>query len=63
MKRNRSAMSVFLFSIFLIFVTVPKNVLMFILRGDWEHAKVFLKAVWWNVGAPKTTKKSKLVTA
>ena len=63
MKRNRSGFHVFLFSLFLIFVTVPKNVLMFILRGDWEHAKVFLKAVWWNVGSPKTTKKSKLVTA
>ncbi len=63
MKRNRSTISLFFFTLFLIFVTVPKNVLMFILKGDWDHAKVFLKAVWWNVGSPKTTKKSKLVTA
>lgn len=63
MKRNRSTISLFFFTLFLIFVTVPKNVLMFILKGDWDHAKVFLKAVWWNVGSPKITKKSKLVTA
>lgn len=62
-RRNRSAFNIFMFSMFLIFVTVPKNVLMYLIRGDFDHVKAFLKGVWWNVGSPTSTKKSKLVTA
>lgn len=53
MRRNFSAFNVFLFSLFLVFFTIPKNSLVFILRGQFEHLKVFLKAIWWNVGHKK----------
>jgi GT2 family glycosyltransferase len=49
MRRNFGGINLLLFSLFLIFITIPKNVLMFLLRGQVDHAKVFLKAVWWNV--------------
>jgi GT2 family glycosyltransferase len=49
MRRNFGGINLLLFYLFLIFITIPKNVLMFLLRGQLEHAKVFMKAVWWNV--------------
>jgi GT2 family glycosyltransferase len=49
MRRNFGGINLLLFSLFLFFITIPKNVLMFLLRGQVDHAKVFLKAVWWNV--------------
>jgi GT2 family glycosyltransferase len=49
MRRNFGGINLLLFSLFLVFITIPKNVLMFLLRGQVDHAKVFLKAVWWNV--------------
>lgn len=49
MRRNFKGFNLFLFSLFLIFITIPKNVLIFLLRGEFLHAKIFLKAVWWNV--------------
>ena len=56
MRRNFSAADVFLFSLFLVFFTIPKNSLMYILRGQFDHLKVFLKAIWWNVTHDKNTK-------
>ncbi len=56
MRRNFSAFNVFLFSLFLIFFTIPKNCIVFILRGQFDHLKVFLKAIWWNVVHDKNTK-------
>ena len=49
MRRNFSGLPFFGFSLFLTFVTIPKNILLFLLRGQFDHAKVFLKAVFWNV--------------
>ena len=49
MRRNFGGINFLLFSLFLTFVTIPKNILTFILRGQFDHAKVFLKAVLWNI--------------
>jgi GT2 family glycosyltransferase len=49
MRRNFGGINLLLFSVFLVFITIPKNVLMFLLKGQFEHAKVFLKAIWWNI--------------
>jgi GT2 family glycosyltransferase len=49
MRRNFGGFNLILFYLFLVFVTIPKNILMYILRGDFNNAKQFLKAVWWNV--------------
>ncbi len=49
MRRNFGGSNLLIFSLFLTFFTIPKQVLTFILRGQLSHARVFLKAVWWNV--------------
>ncbi len=48
MRRNRSSTEIFLFSCFLIFFTIPKNVVMYILKGEWPHLSAFLRAIWFN---------------
>jgi GT2 family glycosyltransferase len=49
MRRNFGGWSLVGFILFLTFVTIPKNLLLFVLKGQFDHAKVFLKAIWWNV--------------
>ncbi len=48
-RRNRSGFEIFLFSVFLIFFTVPKNLILYLIKGEWQHAKVFLKAIFWHL--------------
>ena len=49
MRRNFSGINLLLFSLFLIFFTIPKNLLVYLLRGEFKHAQVFIKAIVWNV--------------
>ena len=49
MRRNFKGLSFIGFSLFLTFVTIPKNILQFLLRGQFDHAKAFLKAIFWNI--------------
>ena len=49
MRRNRRASELLLFALFLTLFTFPKNVMMYIIRGEWAHLKVFLQAIWWNL--------------
>lgn len=49
MRRNFGGLGFLGFSLFLTGVTIPKNILMFILRGQFDHAKVFMKAIFWNI--------------
>ncbi len=48
-RRNRSNFEIFLFSLFLLFFTLPKNLILFLIKGEWQHAKVFLKAIFWHL--------------
>jgi len=48
-RRNRSGGQVFLFSLFLIFCTLPKNLILYLIKGEWQHARVFLKAIFWHL--------------
>ncbi len=48
MRRNRSWAERIGFYIFLVFFTIPKNALLYAVKGQWEHLNVFLKAIWWN---------------
>ena len=48
MRRNRSKFQFFLFSVFLFFVTIPKNLISFLIKGEFNHMKSFLKAIQWN---------------
>ncbi|MFK8101015.1 MAG: glycosyltransferase family 2 protein [Saprospiraceae bacterium] len=49
MRRNKTAPQVFLFSLFLIFFTIPKNVFVYLLRGEFQLLKAFWKGIWWHV--------------
>jgi GT2 family glycosyltransferase len=49
MRRNYNGLNFLAFALFMLFVAIPKNILTFILRGPSGHAKVFIKAVYWNV--------------
>ncbi len=49
MRRNYGGLNFGAFLLFLTFVAIPKNILTFILRGSFDHAKVFIKAIFWNV--------------
>ena len=48
MRRNRNTLEVMAFYCFLIFLTIPKNLLLFAIRGEWDHFKAFTRAVKWN---------------
>jgi GT2 family glycosyltransferase len=49
MRRNFGGVNIVGFYLFLMFVTVPKNLLMFVLKGEFDQIKHFVKAVWWNI--------------
>jgi len=50
MRRNYSGWRLAVFFVFLFLVTIPKNMLLYLLRGETENLKAFLRGVWWNFG-------------
>jgi hypothetical protein len=50
MRRNYGGWRLAVFYVFLFLVTIPKNVLLFLLRGETDNLKAFLRGVWWNFG-------------
>ncbi len=48
MRRNKTKAQWIAFCVFLFFFTVPKNSLMFLLKGDFVNLNAFLKAIRWN---------------
>jgi GT2 family glycosyltransferase len=58
MRRNAQPLHLALFTIFLTFITVPKNVLLYIVRGEFELARSFMRGAVWNLHhkAPKPAK-------
>ncbi|MCW5923061.1 MAG: glycosyltransferase family 2 protein [Saprospiraceae bacterium] len=51
MRRNFGGWRLAFFFVFLFLVTIPKNILLYLLRGETENLKAFLRGVWWNFGA------------
>lgn len=49
MKRNFSKLSLIPYFLFLWFVTYPKNLVAYFLRGKTNLMKAFNKGIWWNV--------------
>lgn len=52
MKRNRSTLSYFVFSVYFLGLAVPKLVIKHILKGEWKHISAIKKAVIWNFKNP-----------
>ena len=48
MRRNHGAFQLLAFTLFLVFFTIPKNTLLYLLRGEFAHLRAFYKAIWWN---------------
>ncbi len=63
MRRNRTKMQLMFFYLFLITVTIPKNVILYAIKGDWDHLNSFWKGIWWNVQHTETTEKKTLIPA
>ncbi len=57
MRRNKSGFNFILFIIFLLFATIPKNTILFLLRGQFDHLKAFYKALTWNLSNEKKSPK------
>ncbi|MBK9015682.1 MAG: glycosyltransferase family 2 protein [Saprospiraceae bacterium] len=53
MRRNRTRAQWRAFCVFLFLFTVPKNSLMYLLKGDFVNLKAFLKAIRWNFTGQK----------
>ena len=48
MRRNFNSGSYFLFLLFLIFLTIPKNTILFLIKGKTDHLAKFYQGVFWN---------------
>ncbi len=57
MRRNYGGWRLAIFCVFLFLVTIPKNVLLYLLRGEMENLKAFLRGIWWNFGSKFSKKK------
>jgi GT2 family glycosyltransferase len=53
MRRNTSWYQFTVFSLFLSFVIIPKNILKYIFNRQFKHLKMFVKGVVWNIYTPK----------
>lgn len=49
MRRNKSTAQLLGFTLFLLGFTIPKNTIKFILKGEWDHLKVFYRAITWHL--------------
>lgn len=56
MRRNVSRSQLLSFLVFLVFVVIPKKIIVYTLNGQFIHLKNFFKALAWNINNPKYTK-------
>jgi len=48
-KRNTNGLNLVISFLFFVFVSVPKNIMFFLIRGKFAHAKSFLKGLLWSI--------------
>lgn len=49
MRRHQPLPAFAIFCLFLLFVTIPKNALLYIMRSQWAELSAFLRAVGWHL--------------
>jgi GT2 family glycosyltransferase len=49
MRRNRHIWQMIGFCLFFLFLTVPKNTIVFLLKGDFLNIQAFYKSIFWNI--------------
>lgn len=52
MRRNFPGWKMTLFSSFLILVVIPKHLLSFAIKGEWQHFRTFMDAMKWHLKKP-----------
>lgn len=50
MRRNVSGIKKLFWPFFLIFISIPKNTISFIIRNEYDHLKAYWKGISWNLG-------------
>lgn len=53
MRRNQPTSKLILFTLFLLLIALPKNLLVYALKGKWKHAKALIRGILWNLSNPK----------
>jgi GT2 family glycosyltransferase len=48
MRRNARKLQLFIFILFLILFTIPKNTIVYLFKKEKKHLEVFIKAILWN---------------
>ena len=59
MRRNAPTWSVIAFLIYWLLVAMPKNLLVNMFAGRWEHVKAVWRGTWWNLYNPAVAKEDK----
>jgi GT2 family glycosyltransferase len=54
-RRHRTGFEIFLFSLFLILFTLPKNLFLYLIKGDGRHARAFIKGIFWHLTSESST--------
>jgi GT2 family glycosyltransferase len=49
MRRNIKGLEFWVSFLFFTFISIPKNVLVYLFRGEWQHLSSFVRGVAWNV--------------
>lgn len=49
MRRNSTPLQMLVFTLFLIFFTIPKTLLKYIIKLQFEHLRAFIKALTWHL--------------
>ncbi len=49
LRRNLSGFTFFVATLFQVFVSIPKNLLVFLVKGQFDHFKAYARAIGWNL--------------
>ncbi len=48
MRRHYSGLYLMAFTVFFVFISTPKNLAKYLIKGQWDHCKAFLRAIYWH---------------
>jgi GT2 family glycosyltransferase len=48
MRRNASSLQFLIFFTYFLFITLPKNSLVFLIKREWKHLHFFYRAIFWH---------------
>jgi hypothetical protein len=55
MRRNSTGIQLFCFIMFLILFTIPKNTLVYLVKGQFDQMNSFFRGILWNINGPKNS--------